>query len=309
MPEETTGSGDRAGESDATEQPVDTSTSAADSASAEPADAAERRTRTLTAETDGDGGSDEPPSDVKQADNGEGSGDSVARQTGRFAKELVIIVVIALVASALLRAFVVQAFFVPSGSMLPTIQLNDRILVSRIGDIQRGEVVVFEDPGGWIPADEQAAPPGDVRKFFEFVGVLPASGHEHLVKRVIGLPGDHVVCCEGGQLVINGRRVDESEFLKVGTQPADNVKFDVVVPKDHIFVLGDNRYVSGDSSRHLDGQDAFIPTDLVTGRAFAVIWPFDHRKILHIPDAYDDVPDGQTPPDQGVVKTTSGQSD
>jgi signal peptidase I len=74
-------------------------------------------------------------------------------------------------------------------------------------------------------------------------------------------------------------------------------------------VLGDNRYVSGDSSRHLDGQDAFIPTDLVTGRAFAVIWPFDHRKILRIPDAYHDVPDGQTPPDQGVVKTTSGQSD
>jgi signal peptidase I len=300
MPEETTGSGDRAGESDAAEEPIDASTSAADSASAEPADAADRRTRTLTAEGDGDGGSDEPPSDVKKSDNGASSGDSVARQTGRF---------IALVASALLRAFVVQAFFVPSGSMLPTIQLNDRILVSRIGDVQRGEVVVFEDPGGWIPADEQAAPPGDVRKFFEFVGVLPASGHEHLVKRVIGLPGDHVVCCEGGQLVINGERVDESEFLKVGKQPADNVKFDVVVPKDHIFVLGDNRYVSGDSSRHLDGQDAFIPTDLVTGRAFAVIWPFDHRKILHIPDAYDDVPDGQTPPDQGVVKTTSGQSD
>jgi signal peptidase I len=308
MPEETTGSGDRAGESDATERPVDASTSAADSASTEPADAAQRPTRTLTAETVGGGGSDEPPADVKKSDNGEGSG-SVARQTGRFAKELGIIVVIALVASALLRAFVVQAFFVPSGSMLPTIQLNDRILVSRIGDVQRGEVVVFEDPGGWIPADEQAAPPGDVRKFFEFVGVLPASGHEHLVKRVIGLPGDHVVCCEDGRLVINGQRVDESEFLKVRTQPADNVKFDVVVPKDHIFVLGDNRYVSGDSSRHLDGQEAFIPTDLVTGRAFAVIWPFDHRKILHIPDAYDDVPDGQTPPDQGVVKTTSGQSD
>jgi signal peptidase I len=307
MPEETTHSGDGTGDEaddgvgDASAKPVDTS--AEEKASAEPA------TGVMTAEAGAGGDSDQPPADAKRPANGEGSGDSVARQTGRFAKELAIIVVIALVASALLRAFVIQAFFVPSGSMLPTIQLNDRILVSRIGDIQRGEVVVFEDPGGWIPADEQAAPPGQVRKFFEFVGVLPASGHEHLVKRVIGLPGDHVVCCEQGKLVINGTPVDESDFLKVGSQPADNVKFDVVVPQDHIFVLGDNRYVSGDSSRHLEGQDAFIPTDLVTGRAFAVIWPFDHRKILHIPDAYDDVPDGQTPPEQGVVKTSSEQGD
>jgi signal peptidase I len=233
------------------------------------------------------------------------SGDSAARATGHFLKELVIIVVIALVASALLRAFVVQAFFVPSGSMLPTIQLNDRILVSRIGDVQRGEVVVFEDPGGWIPADEQAPPPGKVRKAFEFVGVLPASGHEHLVKRVIGLPGDHVVCCDKGELVINGQRVDESDFLNVRHGPADNDQYDVVVPKDHIFVLGDNRDVSGDSSVHLPSQDAFVPMDLVTGRAFAVIWPFDHRKILHIPDAYDDVPEGLTPPDKGVINPVS----
>ncbi len=308
MPEETTRSGD--GTSDAADDGVgDASAKPVDASADEKAASADPAAGVMTAEAGAGGDSDEPPTDAKKSANGEGSGDGVARQTGRFAKELAIIVVIALVASALLRAFVVQAFFVPSGSMLPTIQLNDRILVSRIGDIQRGEVVVFEDPGGWIPADEQAAPPGQVRKFFEFVGVLPASGHEHLVKRVIGLPGDHVVCCEQGKLVINGTPVDESDFLKVGSQPADNVKFDVVVPKDHIFVLGDNRYVSGDSSRHLDGQDAFIPTDLVTGRAFAVIWPFDHRKILHIPDAYDDVPDGQTPPEQGVVKTSSEQGD
>ena len=291
MPEETTRSGDPA------DEPDTDAASGQDSTRTEPAP-------TLTAEVGDGGDADEPP--AKTSTSGSG-GDSVARQTGRFVKELVIIVAIALIASALLRAFVVQAFFVPSGSMLPTIQLNDRILVSRIGDIQRGEVGVFEDPGGWIPSDEQAPPPGQVRKFFEFVGVLPASGHEHLVKRVIGLPGDHVVCCEKGKLVINGQPVDESDFLKVGDQPADNVKFDVIVPKDHIFVLGDNRYVSGDSSRHLDGQDAFIPTDLVTGRAFAVIWPFDHRKILHIPDAYDNVPDPQTPPDEGVVKTPAGE--
>jgi signal peptidase I len=229
--------------------------------------------------------------------------DGTAAKAGRFARELVIIVVIALVASALLRAFVVQAFFVPSGSMLPEINLQDRILVSRIGDVQRGEVVVFEDPGGWIPPDEQAKPPGPVRKVFEFVGVLPASGHEHLVKRVIGLPGDHVVCCDNdGKLTINGQVVDESDFIAPGKQDADNTPFDVIVPKDEIFVLGDNRYVSGDSAKHISSQDPFVPIDLVTGRAFAVIWPSNHAHVLHIPDAYDGVPDGQTPPDKGVIK-------
>ncbi|MEP6664977.1 MAG: signal peptidase I [Nocardioidaceae bacterium] len=229
--------------------------------------------------------------------------DGAAAKAGRFARELVIIIVIALVASALLRAFVVQAFFVPSGSMLPEIQLQDRILVSRIGDVHRGEVVVFEDPGGWIPPDEQAAPPGPLRKAFEFVGVLPASGHEHLVKRALGLPGDHVVCCDkDGKLMINGQVVDESAFIAPGKQDADNTRFDVIVPKDHIFVLGDNRYVSGDSAKHITSGDPFIPIDLVTGRAFAVIWPSNHAHVLHIPKAYDDVPDGQTPPDKGVIK-------
>ncbi len=292
MPEETTRPGqmpaDDVAESESAAEPAGQS-------AAEPATKTDKRGATVV------------PADSGEKPAAEEPGDSVARATGRFFKELVIIVVIALVASALLRAFVVQAFFVPSGSMLPTIQLNDRILVSRIGDVQRGEVVVFEDPGGWIPTDEQAPPPGQLRKGLEFIGVLPASGHEHLVKRVVGLPGDHVVCCKKGKLVINDTPVDESGFLKVGNQPADNVSFDVVVPQDSIFVLGDNRYVSGDSSRHLTGQDPFISTDLVTGRAFAVIWPFGHRKILHIPDAYANVPDGQAAPQKGVINAVPAQ--
>ncbi len=321
MPEETTRAGrgpddEEAAQPTSPSETVPTTTATAttgetgsSAASGESGDlTADGESRTTRAPADsltagGAGGADDRST---TADDDE-AGDSVARATGRFLKELVIIVVIALVASALLRAFVVQAFFVPSGSMLPTIQLNDRILVTRIGDMHRGEVVVFEDPGGWIPADEQAPPPGQVRKGLEFIGVLPASGHEHLVKRVVGLPGDHVVCCDKGKLVINDTPVDESGFFKVGKQPADNVSFDVVVPRDAIFVLGDNRYVSGDSSRHLNGQDAFIPMDLVTGRAFAVIWPFEHRQILHIPSAYDKVPDGQTPPEKGVINDVPRQ--
>ncbi len=231
-------------------------------------------------------------------------GPSVLRRLWLFVREIIIIILVALIASALLRAFVVQAFFVPSGSMLPEIQLNDRILVSRIGDIERGEVVVFEDPGGWIPPGEQAPPPGPVHQGLEWIGVLPASGHEHLVKRVIGLPGDHVVCCSKGKVVINGVGVDESAFIKPGGRAADNVKFDVVVPADHIFVLGDNRYMSGDSSRHIQcGQPevGFIPFDLVTGRAFAVVWPARDLHILHVPDAYQVVPGGRNPPSSAVV--------
>ncbi len=224
-----------------------------------------------------------------------------ANRVGRALREIVIIVVIALVASALLRAFVMQAFFVPSGSMLPEIQLHDRIVVSRIGDVERGEVVVFEDPGGWISPAEQPAPPGDVRKALEWVGLLPASGHEHLVKRVIGLPGDHVVCCNAaGRLVINGYAVDESGFLADTSQGADDRPFDVTVPENAIFVLGDNRYVSGDSSRHPIGQDAFISMGLVTGRAVAVVWPVGDMHVLHIPSAYDGVPTGGVPPLKGT---------
>lgn len=249
---------------------------------------------------DGDGGSGASTAATGSAPRKRGFLGGV----GHFLREVAIVIVVALIASALLRAFVVQAFFVPSGSMLPEIQLHDRILVSRIGGIDRGEVVVFQDPGNWIPAAEEPEPPSGVRKAFEWIGVLPASGHEHLVKRAIGLPGDHVVCCDKGKLVINDVPVDESDFLRQGDKRADNYSFDVIVPAEHIFVLGDNRYVSGDSSRQIDCLDpmaGFVPMDLVTGRAFAVIWPRENMHMLRVPDAYDDVPDGQDPPEEGVV--------
>ncbi len=229
--------------------------------------------------------------------------------TRRAARELVIVVVVALVATALLRAFVVQAFFVPSRSMVPTIEVGDRLLVSRLSGLDRGEVVVFEDPGGWLSSQEQPKKPGPIRKVFEFVGVLSNSGHGYLVKRLIGLPGDRVVCCSPtGALVINGHPVAEPYLAQPGG-PADNTRFDVVVPAHRIFVLGDNRYLSGDSSRHLDPANpdaAFIPTDLATGRAIAVIWPWSDRKILRIPDGFNKIPPGTPPPPHAIIRQPPG---
>jgi signal peptidase I len=219
-----------------------------------------------------------------------------------------LVVAIALVASALLRAFAVQAFYVPTGSMLPEIQLHDKILVSRIGGIHRGEVVVFQDPGGWIPPDEKGSPPGVIRQAFEFIGLLPESSDDHLVKRVIGLPGDHVVCCnKDGRLRINGKAIDESAYLFQGNARADDLSFNVVVPAGHLFVLGDHRYDSGDSSRHLPAQGAFVPESLVTGRAMAVIWPLSDAHVMRIPAAFQDIPPGRTPPALGIVRTGQRQ--
>jgi signal peptidase I len=244
-----------------------------------------------------------PTGPLVSADHGRG------RRIVHGAREAVLIVVIALVASALLRAFVVQAFYVPTGSMLPEIQRHDKILVSRIGGIHRGEVVVFLDPGGWIPASEKSGAPGPIQSALQFVGILPQSSDDHLVKRVIGLPGDHVVCCTSqGRLKINGLAIDESSYLYQGDRPADDLSFNVIVPQDHIFVLGDHRYRSGDSSRHLPSQGAFVPESLVTGRAMAVIWPLGHLHIMHIPDVFSDVPPGQTPPEQGIIEPSSGAS-
>jgi signal peptidase I len=224
------------------------------------------------------------------------------RRVARGLRELAIVVVVALLASALIRGFLVQAFYVPTGSMLPTIQLHDKILVSRVGGIHRGEVVVFGDPGGWIPPDEKSGPPGPVRSAMEFLGLLPDSSDDHLVKRVIGLPGDHVVCCnKDGRLRINGHPIDESSYLYQGDARADDLSFNVVVPAGRLFVLGDHRYDSGDSSRHLPSQGAFVPESMVTGRAVAIIWPLSDAHVLHIPAAFAGVPPSRTPPATGVV--------
>jgi len=217
-------------------------------------------------------------------------------------RELGLIVVIAVVVAALLRAFVVQAFMVPTGSMRNTILKHQRIVVQKFGEIERGEVVVFEDPGGWIsPAEVDVAPPNPLERALQFVGVMPSTATNHLVKRVIGLPGDTVACCDRqDRLTINGAPLDESAYLFPGDVPS-LTDFKVVVPRDTLWVMGDHRSDSGDSRCHVDDGTAFVPFDLVTGRAFAVAWPLDEANWLQVPEAFAAVPAGDAPPAQAEV--------
>lgn len=217
--------------------------------------------------------------------------------------ELVIIVVGALLISAVLRAFVGQMFIIPSGSMENTLQVNDRVVVSKIGSFERGDVVVFEDTQGWITT----RPPerSTVGKAAETIGVLPSTSSNHLIKRVIGLPGDKVSCCDDhGRMMVNGQPIDESSYLFTdadGQVPPSNFDFTVVVPAGRIFVMGDHRNASGDSRCHLtdgtpQGLSAFVPEDAVVGRALAVAAPISRLSLLQNPGVFDPVVDPTAAP-------------
>jgi signal peptidase I len=209
-------------------------------------------------------------------------------------------------------------FLIPSVSMEDTLQVDDRVVVEKLSGIKRGQVVVFSDPGGWLMGSTTPRERGPIGKAFQFVGVLPDTSTEHLIKRVVGLPGDHIVCCdEADRLTINGQALDETSYLTIGPDGAQlqpsSIRFDVVVPGGHVFVMGDNREHSRDSRCHLNdvqagarkGQNAFVSQDLVIGRAIAVVWPFDRRHRLAIPDTFETVPSG-TQPAPDVATTTAG---
>lgn len=226
---------------------------------------------------------------------------TAGEKVGGAIKELLIIVVGALIIAALIRAFVGQMFVIPSGSMENTLDINDKIAVQKITKFKRGDVVVFEDPGGWLGATKPDQR-GPVGKALEFVGVLPNSSTEHLVKRVIGMPGDHVKCCDRKhRITVNGHPLDEHTYLfRAGgerNKPSD-FPFDIVVPKDRIWVMGDHRADSADSRCHLNdttssgvkGEDAFVPVSDVVGPAFAIVAPFNRAKILSRPDTFSHVP-------------------
>ena len=205
---------------------------------------------------------------------------SSSRRALLFVRDIAVIAVVAILLSTGIKTFLVRSFFIPSGSMENTLQIDDRILVNKLVpglvDVERGDVVVFTDPGGWLPPSP-APVQSPVGAALEFVGLAPSSSNNHLVKRVIGLPGDTVECCnELGQLLVNGVPIDESDYLAAGVTRASLTDFSVTVPEDSLWVLGDNRNNSKDSRYNVDTPSAgFVPLGNVEGRAFVTVWPVD----------------------------------
>lgn len=230
--------------------------------------------------------------------------------------ELAFVVITALVLSAILRAFVFQIFEIPSGSMENTLQVNDRVFTSKVTDFDRGSVVVFEDPAHWLGSAKTEI--GPVRKGLEFIGVLPSSSTRHLIKRVVGMPGDVVRCCgDDGRLSVNGVPLDEPYLFEsngVPVAPSDE-PFEVTVPAERLFVLGDHRNASGDSRLHLcdepvgklpRGMTAFVPVDHVVGPATAIVTPLNRMQRLRIPDSYAQIPDNAVPAPENPVIVVAG---
>jgi signal peptidase I len=211
-------------------------------------------------------------------------------------RDVVVIFVVAVLVSFLIKTFVARSFYIPSGSMENTLQIKDRIIVNelqpKVFPLQRGDVVVFKDPGGWLPApapETGNALQKGVGAVLDFVGLGASDSDQHLVKRLIGLPGDHVTCCNAlGQLSVNGVPLKEPYvLLPAGTQAVSAKPFDVTVPEGTIWVMGDNRYNSADSRYHMDDPGkGFVPLADVVGKAFVISWPASHWTVL---DDYPDV--------------------
>jgi signal peptidase I len=209
--------------------------------------------------------------------------------------EVLLVLVVALAVSAFVRAFVAQAFYIPSGSMEETLEQDDWIVVSklstRFGSVDRGDVVVFRDPGGWLPDAESSS--NVLRRGLEFIGVAPDTAEGDLVKRVVGVGGDTVACCDKqDRVTVNGTPVDE-DYLYPGDSSGDapvgcSGQFEVSVPVGYLWVMGDHRSVSEDS-RCQDGIEQFVPEENLHGRTVAVVWPLDRWALVGRSAAFDDV--------------------
>ena len=200
--------------------------------------------------------------------------------------ETVLLLVVALVVSAVVKTFLMQMFFVPSGSMRPLLTNDDRILVQKVsywgdGEVERGDVVVFADPGErWLgPAIGE---PTAMQSALARIGLYPTGGH--LVKRVIGVGGDRVKCCDQrGRVRVNGVPLDEEDYLEGDAKPSER-RFDVEVPEGRIWVMGDNRPDSEDSRFHQDlPGGGSVPASAVVGKVWGVVWPLDRFELLETP--------------------------
>jgi signal peptidase I len=201
------------------------------------------------------------------------------KNNSSFWRELPILLGAAIVVAILVRTFVLQTYYVPSPSMTHTLNVNDRVLVNKLAydfrDPHRGEVIVFNSPVSWRQTPDETV----------------------FVKRVIGTPGDRVVCCtQQGELTINGVAIDET-YLNHDTPVHDAAPhtFDITVPAGRLWVMGDNRYDSADSlENYVDTNHnmmaSTIPISSVIGRAFVLFWPVSRATWLTVPKTFSDVP-------------------
>jgi signal peptidase I len=207
---------------------------------------------------------------------------------GSLLRELPILVIVALAVSLVIKTVLVQFFFIPSGSMENTLQINDRVAVNKIPfigkSIGRGDVVVFRDPDNWLPEPytiEQNKVVAKVKEAFVAVGILPNPAKQYLVKRTIGIAGDKVECCsKSKKLMINGVEIDEP-YIFAGNTPSDT-KFNVTVPAGKIWVMGDHRGASADSRFHQDDiNNGMVPLSKVTGKVVGIIWPIKNFGLVN----------------------------
>jgi signal peptidase I len=242
----------------------------------------------------------EPDQDRSEAADGhegaaERSGtvpDQLRRGTLMLLRESVIVIGVALLLSLIVKTWLMQPFYIPSESMENTLITGDRVVVSKLTpspiELKRGDIIVFEDPNHWLPPTvpvPRNALAGAVNKTLTFVGLLPSDEGNHLIKRVIGLPGDHVVCCDANhRLTVNDVPLTEP-YLFPGDTPSVH-SFRITVPAGRVWVMGDHRSDSADSRAHDEksgGVKGSVPENLIVGRAFSVIWPLKHWAWLATP--------------------------
>ncbi|GAB3178909.1 hypothetical protein GCM10027060_05720 [Nesterenkonia halophila] len=196
-----------------------------------------------------------------------------------FLVEIGVILLIAVVISFVVKTFLLRAFYIPSESMEDTLQVDDRIVVNllapEVSEVQRGDVIVFEDTRAWSTGGAPAPETTPMQDALTFVGLMPDASEHYVIKRVIGVGGDEVACCDDqGRLTVNGESVDEP-YLYPGDEPS-RMEFDITVPEDTVWVMGDHRRASADSRAHLEEPDhGAVPVEDIVGRSLARVWPID----------------------------------
>ena len=247
------------------------------------------------------------------ADEDDAAEGTNTRSRWSFLTEMVVLFAVALTIALLIKTFIVQPFFIPSGSMENTLLIGDKVLVNklvyRVRPISRGDIVVFDGAGSWLPPTASSPPArnGIERLYDDTLGALFSSirglfgtepGQTDYIKRVIGLPGDHVQCCTSrGMITVNGVPLHEGSYIIPGSKPSQG-EFSVTVPPGRLWVMGDNRPESADSRLH-DCKYTYtpptcapydrtgtIPEDKVIGRAFMIVWPPSRFRILRIPSTF-----------------------